>query len=371
MTRRAVAGRPRWPAGHAPRTSTGRPGPRTRHAGAGNPGAAHLPAEKLSAGCHQADAAAVIAIGGVTVDRIHRAHAPLTWGTSNPAATTQGHGGVACNLARNLHGLGHRVRLVSAVGDDGPGRGVLAQLTAWGLDPGGIAVLPGQRTAAYDAILGPGGTLALAVADMAVFDCLDPARIAALTGPRETAAWVFADTNLPGESLGWLISDRPGRGPRLAVDAVSTAKVRKLPPRLAGIDLLFLNADEAGALLGDPAPATPKTAAAAARALVGRGAGAVQLSMGAGGLAVAWRGGAAHVPAVPVALRDATGAGDAMIAATLHGLMAGRPLTDAAALGSLAGALAAEAKGAVRPDLAACLDREIARLPCVNPQPSP
>ncbi len=140
---------------------------------------------------------------------------------------------------------------------------------------------------------------------------------------------------------------------------VSVVKAARLPRDLAGVDLLFLNADEAGALAG---ALPPEDAAAALRA---RGAGAVVLTRGSLGLVLADGDGIAALPAIPVArVVDVTGAGDALVAGTLRGLIDGKPLRAALRLGLAAAALALERPGGVPQDLSpALLERAMARAP--------
>ena len=297
----------------------------------------------------------VVCVGGAVMDRTYRFLAPSRMATSNPAAGSQSHGGVARNVAENLAALGHKPGFVSALGEDEAGRRLLEHLRGRGVDVSRVVTLPGASTAEYVALLEPSGDLVLAAADMAIFDRLTPDDLLRIWPHFAAAAWVFADANLPQEVLACLCERRGGNGGgggyRLAVDAVSVPKTRRLPVDFAGIDLLFLNLDEAAALLDSPRAASGAEALAAARALCARGARRVQLSMGAAGLVLAGEGGEALIPALRAEIRDVTGAGDAAIAGTLHGLLGGRDPIAAARLGSLMAALALEAPGAVRADL--------------------
>lgn len=276
-------------------------------------------------------------MGGATLDRKYRGLGPLVNGTSNPAVGERSFGGVARNVAENLARLGVRVSLASLLGDDEAGRAVLAHTAAVGVDVGGCAVLPGARTAEYVAVLQPGGELLLALADMAIFDALTPELLAG----RPSAELVFADCNLPQETLNTLIR----AGGRLALDAVSVPKCARLPPDLRGVDLLFLNRDQGAALTGTGEPAE------VARALRRRGAKGVVLTLGAGGALVAAGETLCHLPAPAVRVVDVTGAGDALIAGTLYGLLRGEALVGAVRLGMNAARLALESVHSVAPDL--------------------
>jgi pseudouridine kinase len=298
----------------------------------------------------------VVCVGGAVRDRKLRSAGPLVPGTSNPVRSERSFGGVARNVAENLARLGVATALVSLVGDDGEGHAIRAHLGRAGVDTRFVAVADGQATAEYLAVLPPSGELAFGLAEMAIFDALTPARLAPARPALAAAAWVFADCNLPAATLLDLAA-RP-RGARLAVDGVSAPKVLRLPRDLSGIDLLFLNLDEARAALGR----ADAEADAAAAALLARGAGAVVLTLGPDGLVAAGPAGLARVPAAGARRRDVTGAGDALVAATLAGLIAGRPLVEAARTGCLAAALTIESPHSVRPDIGPAL-RAAGRMP--------
>ncbi len=298
----------------------------------------------------------VLCVGGATVDRIYRALHSLERDTSNPVTSEQSPGGVARNVAENLARLGVETGFVSLVGNDENGRFVLENLEALGIDVTGVARTQAHSTAEYVAVLGPDGTLALGLSDMAIFDAVTPDIVAALGQGRPD--WIFADSNLPASVLECVVAWTRSRDGRLAVDGVSTAKVRRLPRDLSGIDLLFINEAEAAACVGEPVSAD-----AAVDRLKGRGAGAVVVTLGTRGLVVADASGTQRLPAWPCAVRDVTGAGDALVAATLARLLAGDTLARAARAGALAAALTVEVQGSVRQDLSPdLLARELLSL---------
>lgn len=291
----------------------------------------------------------VICIGGATVDRKYHAKAPVQLGTSNPVTSERSFGGVARNVAENIARLGVDASLVSVLGDDENGRAVLEGLTRLGIDTRHVAISSDLATAEYVAVLQPDGNLAVGLADMAIFDALTPSLLHEIW-PNLAACWVFADCNLPSPTLNELTHLAHQHSSLLAVDAVSAPKVMRLPRDLTGIGLLFLNLDEAQAFLG--ASAAPSEAA---EALLAYGAARVVLTLGEAGLIVADRSKTTRIGAMPVRVVDATGAGDALIAATLAAMLRGRSSFEAARLGSIAAALTLETPASVRPDLSLAL----------------
>ena len=293
----------------------------------------------------------VVCFGGATLDRTYHAADPIRTGTSNPAIGRRGYGGVARNVCENLARLGVNTGLVSLVGDDESGKSLVRHLQSLGVDTSRVGIAARHSTAEYAAILNPDNSLAFGIADMEVFSAFTIHGLPRLWPYLAAASWVFVDCNLPALVLRDLIVRKRGTRFKLAVDAVSTHKAERLPADLTGIDLLFLNKDEAETLLKlDIQYTLPPELIA--QALCERGARQVVLTLGADGLIVASDpSDVAAVPAVQANPVDVTGAGDALIAGTLARLVAGSTLVEAARTGSLAAALTVECDASVHPKL--------------------
>lgn len=310
------------------------------------------------------EAKRVVCLGGAVLDRKFRASQPLVRGTSNPATGFHSYGGVARNVLENLALLGHATSFLSVVGDDQTGRNLLGHLRERGVDVSQVAQSSQRSTAEYCAILSPSGDLDLGIADMEIFEELTPDRLDRAGAHLTSAALLFSDCNPPMETIYTLIERSRGARYMLAIDPTSVHKARRLPQDLTGVGLLFMNVDEANGYLSGSFPATRDGAAQAALALRTRGAESVVVSAGTEGLCVADSHGVSHVPALPSHPVEVTGAGDAMIAGTLHAVLSGAPLADAARTGALLAALTVESASTVRSDLnAAFLEQQGHRLP--------
>lgn len=288
--------------------------------------------------------ATIACIGAAHLDRRGTAHAPVVLGTSNPGTVVTELGGVARNVAENLHRLGCRVILCSRTGDDEAGRRVQDQP----FDTSLVTLSQTCPTASYTALLDCSGELVVGLADMQVYDEVTPEVLAPALPSLRTAAIWFADANLPGETLDWLLKQA---GPiPVAVDAISVAKSRRLVPLLSRIPYLFCNLAQAGSLCSGDAFQDPS---AAARSLLQLGARCGVVTGGATGIAVYESGRVTALPALladPV--RDVTGAGDALIAGALYGLsLQGHSLCGAARLGLAAAAITVESTHSVSPHL--------------------
>jgi pseudouridine kinase len=294
----------------------------------------------------------IVCVGGANIDRKYVLPGAALPQTSNPARASSSFGGVARNVAENLARLGVDVALLAVVGDDADGDALTEHTASAGVDMSWLRSLAGRRTTEYAAIIDGAGELVIGINDMTLLDNYLAAEIARRSDDLQRAQWLLLDCNLPQDLLaGWMTRARKGAF-HLAIDAVSEPKVARLPQDLRGVDVLFLNAGEAHAYLASDKVGDPS---ASALAIVRRGATAVVLTLGSDGAIVADATGSQRLRAVAVAPIDVTGAGDALVAATLYRLQEGDDIFAAARIGTLAAALTIESSQSVRSDLSAAL----------------
>ncbi|WP_051655013.1 carbohydrate kinase family protein [Deinococcus marmoris] len=294
----------------------------------------------------------VIAVGGANMDLKVQTLAPAVPGTSNPGRAAQTPGGVARNVAENLARLGVCVALLSAVGTDPLGDGLLRQAAEAGVDVSPVLRVLEHATGTYTAVLDSGGELLIAVAAMEIMDALIPSVLIGRESMLCGAAYIVADGNLPPDTLEHLLA-RAG-GARVIFEPVSVPKaVRLLPVLDAGFApwAVTPNLAELSALVGTEVPDEAAAIGEAALNLHGRGVEVVWVRRGVRGSLLSTAGGTDELPALSADVQDVTGAGDAMLAAFLAALLAGETLLDAAREGHAAAALTVESAQTVVPDL--------------------
>jgi pseudouridine kinase len=270
----------------------------------------------------------VVCIGASCIDRIYRTDGAALLGTSNPASCRRSHGGVARNVAENLANLGTPVALCSVVGSDEDGRDLVAQLTRRGVSIIGVLATDRYPTPSYAAIVGPDGSLLSGASDTRALEALALPNADGWWTLAADAVWLFADCNLPSALLASCIERRPSSRWRLAIDGTSTAKARRLPHDLSNVDLLFVNETEWSAI--DPASARTT--------VILRGARGATILVGST---------ASTIPPIEAAPIDTTGAGDSLVAGTLHSLVRGDDIETAVRSGMRLAARALETHGAV------------------------
>jgi pseudouridine kinase len=98
-------------------------------------------------------------------------------------------------------------------------------------------------------------------------------------------------------------------------------------------------------------PNDPESALAGAKRLVGMGVGVAIIALAEHGVIYADTETAGHIPAIQTPVTDPTGAGDAMTAAIIFGLLEGIPLDETVRLGVAAASLTLRTPDTVRADL--------------------
>jgi pseudouridine kinase len=266
------------------------------------------------------DRRTVACVGAANLDRKLRSLDALAYGTSNPASQSESFGGVARNIAENLARLGTPVALLTAVGGDTSGAALLAHAESLGIDVRGTLRLDGLCSGTYMAVLDRDGEMAVALADMALYDHVEPAFVAARQAQLASAALTVADLNLPLDTVAALVGQARRAAAPLVLVAVSEPKMARLPAELAGVRLLILNAGELAARVGRTL-ASDAAIEAAMRAVQAQGARDVIVTRGAAGVLVT-RDDAIVALAAPAAdVVDVTGAGDAFAAAVCWSLV--------------------------------------------------
>ncbi len=266
----------------------------------------------------------VALIGGANLDISAHSHAPPVVGDSNPGRILCSPGGVARNVAENLHRLGVDARLLSVLGDDAFADVLRRAAQAIGLNLEACTTLPGQRCATYLSLHDVDGDMGVAINDMGILDLLTPELLQPHAGLIQNAAALVVDCNVRPDVLQWLCQKLAH--PVLFAEAVSVAKCTKLLPLLGQLHTLKANALEAQALSGLPITDAP-SARHAALSLHSRGVRNVVISLGAAG--VAWcdaQGRSGHRAVRPVQMASATGAGDALLSGLVYGYLHSMPM---------------------------------------------
>ncbi len=292
----------------------------------------------------------VVVIGAASMDIKGRAAGPLIPGTSNHGQVRLSLGGVGRNVAENLARLGVPTTLLAAVGDDAFGLEIVRRTTLAGVDTGHVLVLPGQRSATYSAILDDTGNMVVSVDDMHVCAALTPQLVRSHRALLRQARMIVLDANLSPGTLNAVLTVAGQAKIPVCIDPVSIDLAERVKLRLCDYTIITPNADEAAVLCDMPVN-TRAQAAEAARKLVACGVKIVVVTLGAEGLFYATAEGRGHIPACRCDVVDATGAGDALTAGVVYGLVNDLPIDECMRLGVSAAAMTLRSTESVSPEM--------------------
>ena len=322
----------------------------------------------------------VIVMGGSVVDLVAKPNdgQELVSGTSNPGVCSESDGGVGRNVAEALGLLGSAPILFSAVGNDSRGQSMLNRVRQQGCIEGvdqGIRVVDGAHTATYAAILAETGDLYTAVADMTVFEEIQPPPAAVL----KLADFLVMDANPSVEVLIKTAKLAVAEGVSVCFEPTSVQKAREVARSkefMSCLTYAFPNVDELMAMAGYQSD--PKNSEEAnkfdSEAIKLAATGVIRrmhpdeahllVTLGKDGVMLASRAGPAafpqfsHFPAKEgVEVENCTGAGDTLCGAFIHALLEGKDVAAAVSLGIEAASMSLQcADQAISPQLGHLID---------------
>ena len=251
--------------------------------------------------------------------------------------------GGAANVAMKVVGLGSTVRIVGLVGDDGAAVDLRALLASHPAVTDGLIGDPDRSTTMKTRFIAHNQQLLRVdrerrvVPTGAVRDQLVEAARAAVAAADVVILEDYGKGVLSPEVIAVAVSEARKKGVPVVVDPVGRDY-----GRYKGVTILTPNLKEAAAAAERPITDLASLEAAA-HLLVEQTGAAVAVTREAEGISLFRRlqpGGPiehTHVPTVPVAVYDVTGAGDAVVATMAIALASAVEMTDACALANLAG----------------------------------
>ena len=331
----------------------------------------------------------IVVIGGANIDlRGRPVGEMLERHTSNPGKINVGSGGVGRNIAHNLALLNVPVTLLSAVGDDGEGIRILEETGKAGVRTEQMIISGEHPTGIYLAILDEKGEMEVAVSDMRILEEVTVDYLRSKAYLIKESKIVVMDTNIPEESIEYVVDLCNKVKVPLLIEPVSVEKAGKLRKVLGGsgrgsegevgkgsergsgrwaIDYMTPSKDELESILrtemgDDPDLDLDKDSdiVRAAEELKGKGVKNVIVTLGKRGIYVSCGGTgegkkedcwSKFMAPYRGEVVDVTGAGDALVAGLVYGIYKGYSLEMAAKFGLGAATLTISTKEAVRRDL--------------------
>lgn len=294
----------------------------------------------------------VLVIGAAGLDIKGRPVKKIVRGTSNAGGIRTSVGGVARNIAENLSRLDIEVQLLTAVGDDTNGELVLGQSAASGIDVSEVLVTDETHTGAYVALLDHKGRLEAGIDDMHVMEYITPRHLNDRRRLFRDTCMLVLDANLTPDSLETAFRLAKQYDLPVCADPTSTNLASRLRPHLSSLYMVAPNVAEANALcMQDIATNDRDSAITAAKHLVSLGVDIAIVTLAEFGVVYADSKRSGHIPAIQTDVVDFTGAGDALTAGIIFGLLNDIPLDESVRLGVSAASLALRSRDTVTHDL--------------------
>ncbi len=294
----------------------------------------------------------VLVVGAAAIDVKGTSNNRLLPKNYNLGAIQTSFGGVARNIAENLARLDIEVVMLTALGEDIAGDSVYHFCVRSGINMEYVKRCPDSRTGQFMAIFDKDHSMEAAISDFEIMPQVDVPYLDAHRHLFEEAQMVVLDLNLTDDALTYILNLAEQYNLPVVADPTSPVRAGRLQPFLSRLHVVTPNAAETTALCGLDVPAhNLDTAIQAARKLISMGVEIAIVTLGEQGLAYSDGTHHGHIPSVKTKVVDETGAGDALTAAVIFGLLNDLPLDEAMRLGVTAASLTLRCKETVCPDL--------------------
>lgn len=290
----------------------------------------------------------ICVIGGANMDLQGFPTNSFNLHDSNPGQLKLSLGGVGRNIAENLKRMEKDVKLITAIGNDVYGEKIYHHSDELGIDLDGVLRLENHQTSTYLSILDNQGDMHVAIADMQIMNELTPEYIESQRFKIEDSKICVLDTNLPLETLHYIVNNF--KGPDFFVDTVSVAKASKIKDIIGYFHTLKPNIYELEMLTGIQAK-NDEDLLKATSLLLEQGVSQVFVTLGEKGVFYANDSHHNRIQTPPVTVVNATGAGDAFTAGLIYSHSKGMDITDACHLSMAASILALSHENTINPNL--------------------
>lgn len=275
----------------------------------------------------------VFVIGGAAVDITGSPRDICRMRDSNIGRVRLRAGGVGLNIAAKLAEYPVAVGLITALGTGYRSDMISADCKKRHVSLAHSLVCDAPSST-YMCMLDADGDMLIGISDMEIMNRITPSYLMPLLSTINSADMAVLDANLPAEAIEYLCDNL---SIPIFYDPVSCAKAQRIGDRLGKCYAVKPNRFEA-ALLSGCSCDTLKGVYRAADWFLDQGVQRVFISLSEEGVYWADASGCGHFPSEAHDVTDASGAGDAMSAAIIHGCINGDSAEKCALDGNAAGA---------------------------------
>lgn len=255
----------------------------------------------------------VTIVGAVNVDITGTPYDNLNYNDSNPGYVKNTLGGVGRNIAENLARMNTNVQLLTVLGDDFYAEEIKADCLANNIGLEYTKVFKDSRTSLYLCINDDEGEMRLALSDMDLYENITIEFLEERLDFINASLACVIDTNIPKESIKYLIDNV---NVPIFVDTVSVKKTEKIEGLLHNIYSLKPNIYEAEVLSGISIENIDDVKKAA-NIIAGKGVKRLFITMGKDGVYYKDDRLEGILPSLSLDIVNTTGAGDSFFAAII------------------------------------------------------
>lgn len=287
-------------------------------------------------------------IGGANMDVQCFPKDILTYHDSNPGNVKLSLGGVGRNIAENMARLGLRTKLISVVGDDLYADAILKGSEEAGVEMDDSLILEKTNSSTYFSILNEKGDLEIAISAMDIYDNLDEEFIKKKDKIIENSRVIIVDTNIPKETIEYIVKRH--KNTVFFIDTVSTAKSMKIKDILGYFHTIKPNKIEAEKLSGIIIN-NDNDLDRVADYFFEQGVKNVFISLGQDGVYYNNQKEKGKILGEEVEVVNATGAGDAFLAALVYGYLNEFSMEEMARIAQRASILTLKHEDTINPNM--------------------
>lgn len=184
----------------------------------------------------------VCVVGGVNIDIIGTPFKNLNQNDSNPGKTTLSLGGVARNIAENLGKLDIKTEFITVLGNDAYAKEIQKDCNDKNISLLHSKIIQNERTSSYLCINDKNGDMHVAISDMEIYKYITPNYLFSKLNEINKSRLCVVDTNIPEDSLNFLMDNCTIP---LFMDTVSASKTTKIKNSIHNIHTLKPNIIEA------------------------------------------------------------------------------------------------------------------------------
>lgn len=189
----------------------------------------------------------IVCIGAANIDKQLYLKSELVNKSSNPVSSISVSGGVARNLAYNIGKLSNKKTiLLTLLGNDKEADYILNEANKF-IDLKHIKIIENMNTGMFTSVIDYNGEMICGFADMDIYNLINNKYLNEKIEVIKNADCVVVDSNIPKESIQYLIQLCGKSNIPIGIIPASIKKVRNILKNLAKIDYLIFNKKEAEA----------------------------------------------------------------------------------------------------------------------------